>query len=187
MPRLAVVDVETTGLRLDDRVVEVACVTMSHDGRIEEVWETLVNPHRDVGATWIHGITNEMVERAPTFAEIAASLADVIDGAILVAHNLSFDARMLNREFDLLSIPFDVGDGVDTLALTRCKLPVACERYGVELADAHRASADALATATLLSVLIKEGATSAIPWDDLLRASVACDGPQEVPLCCRPA
>jgi DNA polymerase-3 subunit epsilon len=52
--RVAVVDVETTGLYSTDRVVEVAVVTVNRDGAIEEEFETLVNPLRD-GVAGMHG------------------------------------------------------------------------------------------------------------------------------------
>ena len=56
-------------------------------------YETLINPERDVGPVGIHGITASMVEAAPTFPEIITTLAHRLHGAILIAHNLSFDAR----------------------------------------------------------------------------------------------
>ncbi len=59
--RLVVVDVETTGVYNNDRIVEVAVVTTSPDGTILDEWETLVNPGRDVGPTHLHGIVASMV------------------------------------------------------------------------------------------------------------------------------
>lgn len=54
---LAVIDFETTGLvpERTDRVVEVGIVLTDDDGGIEHEWTTLVNPHRAVGASHIHG------------------------------------------------------------------------------------------------------------------------------------
>lgn len=56
MMPLAVIDFETTGLVPEraDRVVEVGIVLTDDDGGIEHEWTTLVNPHRDVGASHIH-------------------------------------------------------------------------------------------------------------------------------------
>jgi DNA polymerase III epsilon subunit-like protein len=79
--RFAVVDVETTGLYNSDRVVEVAVVTITADGRVVDEWDTLINPQRDVGPTHIHRITPSMVSAAPTFEEIAVALARRLDGA----------------------------------------------------------------------------------------------------------
>ncbi len=54
--RIAVIDVETTGLYNTDRVVEIAILTLDCDGRVHDEFETLVQPLRDVGPTWIHGV-----------------------------------------------------------------------------------------------------------------------------------
>lgn len=97
--RYVVVDVETTRLYNVDRIVEVAAVTVDSSGAIVDEWGTLVDPQRDVGPTHIHGVTASMVSAAPRFQEVAAALADRLYGAALVAHNLTFDARMLANEF----------------------------------------------------------------------------------------
>ena len=83
--RFAVVDVETTGVYNSDRIVEVAVVTISPNGRVVDEWDTLVNPLRDVGPTHIHGITASMVTAAPTFDEVSGALAERLNGAVLVA------------------------------------------------------------------------------------------------------
>lgn len=149
--RLAVLDVETTGLYKSDRVVEVAVVTLDPDGDIVEVFETLVNPGRDVGPTWLHQVSASMVADAPSFDEVAHHIASRLDGAVVVAHNLAFDQRMLASEFSAAGIDIHWGDGLDTLRVTGCKLGVACTDHGVAFGgDAHSALADAHATAQLL-------------------------------------
>ena len=75
--RFVVVDTETTGVYPSDRIVEVAIVTLDLDGNVVEVWDTLVNPMRDVSATHIHGITATMVRDAPTFEMIAGDAEPV--------------------------------------------------------------------------------------------------------------
>lgn len=147
--RIAVLDVETTGLYSNDRVVEVAVVTIDRFGRVIDEFDTLVDPRRDVGPTWVHGITSSMVSGAPTFDEIAHHVAARLDGAICVAHNLPFDRRMIGYELDRVGIDVEWGVGLDTLVPTGCKLGVACAEHGVVLDDAHRALADARATAAL--------------------------------------
>ena len=152
--RMVVVDTETTGIGKADRIVEIAAITISpQTGEIVDEFETLVNPERDIGPTSIHGITSSMVEAAPTFEEIATALARRLTGAILVGHNLSFDARMLSQEYGRLNCSFDWGQGKCTLRATRLKLASACARYGVPLSDTHRAYNDALASAMLLKFI----------------------------------
>ncbi len=148
--RLAVVDVETTGFTNTDRIVEIAVVTMDRDGTVVDEFETLLDPQRDVGATWVHRITPSMVAGAPAFEDVAQHVAARLDGAVFVAHNLPFDRRMIHNEFTRARIGVDWGDGLDTLRATGCKLHVACSEYGIPLDEAHRALADARATARLL-------------------------------------
>lgn len=132
-----------------DRVVELALVTLSLDGDVLDVYETLVQPQRDVSAGHIHGITASMVAAAPTFEEIAGDVAVRLHGACLVAHNLPFDVRMLAGEFGRAGGDLVVNAGVDTLLATSCRLTAACVSHGVALHGAHRAVTDAGATAEL--------------------------------------
>ena len=150
---LVVVDCETTGFRNTDRILEVAAVTLDPvTGEVVDEYDTLVNPERDPGPTPVHGISPSMVEAAPTFGEIAAAFGRRLNNAVLVAHNLSFDSRMLRNEFQRHGINLDVGTGVCTYRLSGEKLSAACARFGIELGQQHRALADARATAELLKV-----------------------------------
>ncbi|MCY4614144.1 MAG: exonuclease domain-containing protein [Nitrospira sp.] len=149
-PRLVVIDCETTGVGQHDRIVEIAALTLD-----PQTWEpmdeydTLINPERDVGPVGVHGITASMVEAAPTFPEVAAALTHRLHGAILIAHNLPFDTRMLGYEFKRLGVAFNVGSGLCTFRATGEKLVAACYRFGIALNVQHRALADARATAAL--------------------------------------
>ncbi len=150
MPKFVVVDVETTGFGRYDRLVEIAAVTLDPKTleTIEE-YDTLINPERDVGPTGVHGITAAMVEAAPTFTEIIAAVAGRLQGAVLIAHNLAFDKRMLLQEFDRGGVAIDPGDGLCTYRATKKKLCLACDEHNIPLTCHHRALADAQATAEL--------------------------------------
>ena len=148
--RIVVVDCETTGVFTRDRVVEVGLVTLDVHGRVIDRWETLVNPGRDAGPSWLHGVTGELLAHAPTFEAVAGALAARLDGAVLAAHNLPFDARMLAGEFERLGIGFDPGQGLDTLRATGGRLTEVCRQHRIDLSQAHRALHDAEATAQLL-------------------------------------
>ncbi|WP_169786836.1 exonuclease domain-containing protein [Nitriliruptor alkaliphilus] len=151
--RIVVVDTETTGVFPSDRVVEVALVTLDLDGRIIDEFDTLIDPRRDVGPTWIHGITASMLTGAPTFEEVCGQLAVRLHGAVVAAHNLPFDARMLASEYGRVGVDVQLRAGLDTLRLTGARLADACSVYGVHLNGAHAALADARATAQLLVAL----------------------------------
>ena len=163
-PGYAVVDVETTGLNAEggDRIVEIAVVHVSLDGTVTGRWETLLNPGRDLGPQRIHHIRAADILDAPTFAEIAPKLVELLSGRVFVAHNASFDRRFVVAELE--RIGYNLWSGIEmlcTMQLAREFLPGAgraladcCDAYGIELENAHRASVDALATAQLLEAYI---------------------------------
>lgn len=162
--RIAVVDVETTGLYNSDRVVEVAIVTMDPSGTVIDEFETLINPGRDVGPTWLHQLTASMLVDAPCFDDVAHHVASRLDGAVCVAHNLRFDRRMLDNEFQAAGITVEWGTGLDTLSVTGCKLGVACAEHGINFeGTSHSALADARATARLLLATSNRYATPGTP------------------------
>ena len=130
--------------------MEIAIVTLDGNGVVTDEFDTLINPARDVGPTWIHRITPSMVHSAPLFSDVAGHVAARVHGAVCVGHNLRFDSRMIGAEMQRVGIEVDWGSGLDTLSVTECKLGQACADHGVALDDAHRALADARATAHLL-------------------------------------
>lgn len=176
MERFAVIDTETTGFGKTDRLVEIAVVLVEGKEIIQE-WETLINPERDISNSNIHGITSELVSLAPIFAEITSELSRLIDETIMVAHNISFDQRMLEQEFSRVKKDIDLGVGFCTLQATKLKLETACKEYGVTNLSAHRALTDARATALIfIKVLEQLGST-----EELIPISVKYDSHAKSP------
>jgi DNA polymerase-3 subunit epsilon len=159
MERFAVIDTETTGFGKKDRVVEIAVVLVEGSEIVQE-WETLINPERDIANSNIHGITPELVSLAPTFEEISSELSRLINGTFIVAHNLSFDQRMLEQEFSRIKKEIDLGSGFCTLQATKLKLEMACQEYGITNVSAHRALTDARATALIFLKVFQEATAS---------------------------
>ena len=155
MERFAIIDTETTGFGKTDRLVEIAVVLVEGKEIIQE-WETLINPERDISNSNIHGITSELVSLAPTFAEINSELSRLISGTIMVAHNISFDQRMLEQEFSRVKKDNDLGVGFCTLQATKLKLESACKQYGITNVSAHRALTDARATALIFIKIMEQ-------------------------------
>lgn len=155
MERFAVIDTETTGFGKTDRLVEIAVVLVEGKEIVQE-WETLINPERDISNSNIHGITSELVSLAPTFAEINSELSRLINGTIMVAHNISFDQRMLEQEFSRVKKDNDLGVGFCTLQATKLKLEAACKEYGITNVSAHRALTDARATALIFIKVVEQ-------------------------------
>ena len=148
--RFCVMDVETTGVYNKDRVVEIAIVTINKQGEIVEEWETLIQPERHMGATEIHGITPTMLTQAPCFADVIGDIAERLDGAYLVGHNVSFDIRMLANEFLRHNGRFEASESYyETLRHYRMKLSEACQLEGIVTTKWHSALGDAVATAEL--------------------------------------
>lgn len=161
----AVIDFETTGLspRAGDRVVEVAVARVNRDGRIEDEYATLVNPGRDTGAVFIHGISNDAVRRAPTFADILPELMARLDGAVVVAHNATFEEAFLNAELRRAGVRLGAPmPALCTLWLSQRTMPTPnhrlgtlCRYTGIPLVDAHAALGDVRATSALLPMLLQ--------------------------------
>ena len=170
----AVVDVETTGLDpAVDRIVEVAVVRCDAAGAVISEWSSLVHPDRDPGPTVVHGITADDLAAAPRFADLAPQLAAELDGTVITAHNLAFDAAFLTAEWSRSGTDRPRAQGLCTLTLARDLHPGRAEGYslaacsaaaGIHQAEAHRALADARVTADLLAALLHGVPAGRRPW-----------------------
>lgn len=160
-PMFAVVDVETTGLftTMHDRVAEIAVVRVDATGAIVDRWETLVNPQRDLGPQRIHRISAAEILDAPPFSKVIPALTEVLQGCIMVAHNLRFDAEFLDYEFKRAGalLPDGFLRGLCTMRLAHDyvygnarSLSHCCEFFSIENYRAHCAGDDAEAAAGLL-------------------------------------
>jgi DNA polymerase III epsilon subunit-like protein len=175
----AVLDLETTGTGRSCRIVEIALVRLDPQGRITEEWETLVHPGLPIPNGHVHGIDDAMVERAPSFSEIAGILAAKLHQHVLVAHNLrSFDGPILEAHFaEVDGVEISLGKGVDTMPTPRVKLVDLCARHGVELdaSVAHTALGDTRALARALQSgmahLVPAGSAVAVHRNGLLEQS----------------
>lgn len=147
----AVVDVETTGLARDDRIVSAAVFRLDALGNVQDDWYTAVNPERDPGPVWIHGLTRDVLEGAPLFPEIADELASRLEGRVLVAHNAVFDWSMISREYARAERRAPVEQRLCTIHLSKnlglplpnYKLASLAAYYGVVQRRAHHALDDA--------------------------------------------
>ncbi|MEU6402006.1 DEDDh family exonuclease [Streptomyces sp. NPDC046985] len=147
----AVVDVETTGLARDDRIISAAVYRLDGRGEVEDYWYTLVNPERDPGPVWIHGLTSEALEGAPLFADVAEEFSARLAGRVLVAHNAVFDWQMIAREYARARREAPVRQRLCTIALSKeldlplpnHKLESLAAHFGVVQRRAHHALDDA--------------------------------------------
>ncbi len=186
----AVVDVETTGLSpRSDRIIELAVVRLDIAGRVVDEWSTRLNPQRSVGATWVHGISDADVARAPRFGDVAEEVTRRLNGAVFVGHNARFDAGFVLAE--LVRAGWDVPEPTVwcTQAASHHWLPTATSRRltdvttaaGITLTNAHSALGDARATAALIAHFF-DASTGFDRLDDLATAAAALPWPTSATL-----
>ena len=100
--RVLAFDLETTGISTSrDRIVQLALIGSDADGS-ELSYDRLVNPRRPIPyeAQRVHGISDSDVRGEPDFSAIADQVAALIQGSVLVGHNVRrFDMPMLRNEF----------------------------------------------------------------------------------------
>jgi DNA polymerase III subunit epsilon len=175
---IVVVDVETTGISPShhDRIIEIAIIRWKPDtGEIEDEYETLVNPKRDIGRADIHGIAAGELLHAPEFAEIAGDIGRRLGGAILAGHNIRFDVGFLKSEYARVGLALPDHPTVCTLHLAYQldKLPsrslsACCTAAGIAHRDAHTAMGDARACRALLTAYLLRARASCL-------SDVGCD------------
>jgi DNA polymerase III subunit epsilon len=159
----AIIDIETTGgsPRLE-KITEIAIYL--HDGnQVTGEFVTLVNPERNIPyfITNLTGITNEMVEDAPRFYEVAKQIVELTEGRTFVAHNARFDYSFIREEFKSLGFNYK-RNLLDTVALSRKLIPGhksyslgnICKDLRITINGRHRAAGDALATVRLFEKLM---------------------------------
>lgn len=126
--RLLSLDTETTGLSHEDgdRIIEIGIVEYDGLTATGRTYHVYLNPgDRQImaGATAVHGITNEMLAKEPTFAEIVDDLMDFIADAETIIYNAPFDVGFLNSELARLDrAPLD-NPIIDVLAMVRKRFP----------------------------------------------------------------
>jgi DNA polymerase III epsilon subunit family exonuclease len=164
----AVFDCETTGTDpAHDEIVSMALVLLDVDGAEKARRTWLVRPRQPIPAeaTAVHGIADRDVAGAPLFADIAAGVSSLLEGAVFVAHNVRFDLAMLRHAFARVGVDYRPDAVACTLEAFRLVEPLAdnhrlqslCERHGIALTGAHEAMSDVLATAALLRLLLDAG------------------------------
>jgi DNA polymerase-3 subunit epsilon len=150
-PRLAFVDLETTGgAAADDRITEVGIIEVDGDGVRE--WSSLVNPQMHIPEfiQSLTGISNAMVQNAPTFAELADEIHARLTDRVFIAHNARFDHGFLKNEFERTGHDFRP-PVLCTVRLSRKLFPgfarhnldTIAERHRLHVTERHRALGDA--------------------------------------------
>ncbi|MEU8252237.1 DEAD/DEAH box helicase [Nonomuraea sp. NPDC048916] len=169
----AVVDVETTSLDARKaRIAEIAIIRLHPDGSEDRTYSTMVNPGRGPGQTHIHGLTQGELAAAPHFPQIVGDVAAMLDGAVIVAHNVRYDSEVLSTEFARAGLAPDNLMTLCTLHLSRRfgpplpshRLSDCAAAEGIDTGRAHHAENDARTCARLLQIYLARAAAEGLYW-----------------------
>lgn len=149
-----VLDLETTGKKYaDDEIIEIGAIKVVDRIPVDK-YQKLINPQRklDPFITSLTGITDDMLENAPTLDTVLPEFLEWCGTNTLIGHNITgFDIKFLEKASrkhlhkDLTSTT------IDTLQMDRTFFPEAhghrladlIIRYGIADTEEHRALADA--------------------------------------------
>lgn len=159
----AIIDIETTGGQYNaEGITEIAIYKFDGHEVIDQ-FISLVNPEIPIQpfVVKLTGINNAMLRSAPKFYEVAKRIIEITQDCIMVAHNASFDYRILKTEFKRLGYDFDKNT-LCTVELSKKLIPdlpsyslgKLVRSLGIPMTDRHRASGDAMATVKLFKMLL---------------------------------
>jgi DNA polymerase III subunit epsilon len=165
LPCYVLLDLETTGgTPATSRITEIAAVRVENGLEVAR-WSSLVNPGASIPyfIQQLTGITDEMVDSAPRFEQVSAQLLQLLDGAVLVAHNVRFDHSFLLHEFDRIGVALKVKT-LCTVRLSRKLYPqhkghgldAIMQRHGLSTMARHRAMGDVDVMQSWLRVATQE-------------------------------
>ncbi|WP_088069157.1 ATP-dependent DNA helicase DinG [Gottfriedia luciferensis] len=167
MNKFVVVDLETTGNnnRGQDRIIQIAAFVLEN-GEVIEQFSSFINPMMNIPTfiSELTGITDEMVQHAPQFEQIAEELCPLFENAYFVAHNVHFDLTFLQKEFERIGLPRISPLAIDTVELTRILFPTLtsyklsdlAKVFNIQHENPHQADSDAEVTAELLTILLEK-------------------------------
>ncbi len=106
----SIIDVETTGGKYNQEgITEIAIYKFDGEKIIDQLI-SLINPEIPIQpyVQQLTGINDKMLVNAPKFFQIAKRILEITEDSILVAHNSSFDYRMIKIEFERLGYDFNI-------------------------------------------------------------------------------
>lgn len=157
--RYLIIDLETTGLDLSSRIVEISLVSIT----CEVVFSSLVNPGLPIPylATNTNHITDSMVEESPDLKSILPDVRAAIGNRTLIAWNADYDSQILKNEAlrteEYLNPPFICAMKMYAkqkgIKSGRCALYKAKDQCGYGMHEEHRATSDCQDTLLVLRSL----------------------------------
>lgn len=168
----AVVDIETTGGHASANGITEVAINIHDGNQIVESYTTLINPIQPIPdyITALTGIDNAMLKDAPTFADVALQIYQLLNDKIFVAHNVNFDYSFLKHH--LAAAGYDLQcRKLCTVRLSRKLIPgkssyslgKLCTALRIPIQNRHRAAGDADATSILFNMLLDNDLEGIIP------------------------
>lgn len=161
----AILDIETTGGKFNQEGITEIAIYKFDGHQVVDQFISLVNPEKPIQefVVKLTGINNKMLVNAPKFHEVAKRIVEITEDCILVAHNTSFDYRILRTEYDRLGYNFE-RNTLCTVDLSKkliedqpsYSLGKLARNLGIPVTDRHRANGDALATVQLFKLLLEK-------------------------------
>ncbi|MFN8276699.1 MAG: exonuclease domain-containing protein [Chitinophagales bacterium] len=168
----AVVDIETTGGHASGNAITEICILVFDGSEIVDRFHSLVKPDQPIPyyITGLTGITNEMVADAPPFNQLAATVFELLQHRVFVAHNVNFDYSFIRHQLKLCGYDLKVPK-LCTVRLSRKIFPglssyslaKICGNRDIVIHDRHRAHGDAEATVQLFAQLLEHDTADHIP------------------------
>ncbi|MDE1980631.1 MAG: DNA polymerase III subunit epsilon, partial [Betaproteobacteria bacterium] len=193
LPCYVLLDLETTGSNpVLDRITEVAVMRVEQ-GEVVAKWSRLLNPGQRIPPfiQQLTGIDDAMVAGAPAFGEVLPELLAVLDGAVLVAHNVRFDHGFLKQAAAREGVDLRVKT-LCTVRLSRKLYPQArghgldaiMRRHGLHTTARHRAMGDVELLHQWLHIAQTELGPAAVQTaaQELLRGSASLPPHLETPV-----
>lgn len=168
----AFIDTETTGLNLSrHEIIEIGCVLTTPDLEVIEEFELKVKPQRiedaDPVSLKVNHYNPEKWAGALPLSEAMKIFSEKVKDAIMVGHNVAFDAGFLESAFHKVGMENTLHyHRLDTVSVAWAKLHrepdlehfslrELCLRFGIKHEDVHRALPDARATYALYKKLME--------------------------------
>lgn len=134
-------------------------IAVVDDGQIVDEYYSLINPMTYFTSfnKRIHGITEDDVADAPTFAELWGTLESYLSNRLAVAHNASFDMSVIRHTLDQFNLTYPEMDYLCTANISRRvwphlanhKLNTVAAYHGIRF-EHHHALEDARVAAEIL-------------------------------------
>ena len=161
-------DTETTGLdKSRHEIIEIAILVLE-GGQLKGFTQKIAPTHiatADPVALKINRYTPEAWQNAPTFADEANTIADLLCGNVVVGHNIQFDMGFIEKQLKASNVPIPRYRTVDTCTLVHEHLiPIGCPGHSMDKVRAflgwvrpyaHTAFVDAMDSYRLYQLLVR--------------------------------